>query len=941
LRKIALFILISTSLLASLQKVSVQLEWKHQFEFAGFYAAIERGYYKSIGLDVELREYEDGIDISDEVIKKKATFGVSSSSLILDKLRDKPVILLASYFKQNALALAVKPEITTVSGLKNKKIMAVPYEIEHTSIGVLLKEGKLNKEDYTLVPHDFNIEKFKRGEVDAMSIFISNQPYFLNKEGVKYNILNPSDLGIYSYDLELFTCKEFAMENSEIVEKFTQATNRGWEYAFKHKEEIVDIIYEKYSKKKSKESLMYEAQKTEKLFKTNIFKIGAVVPELIKLNAQMYANLGLVKKNYDITNLLSSYIFNNLKPEEPSKIDGIEKSINNIANLSDKDREYLKNKKVITACIDPKWMPFESFKDDKHIGLTADYFEIFQKNISTPIKTIKTDSWMQSVQYAKERKCDILSFVMQTDERKEYLNFTSAYFSTHLVIATKPSVPFIADLSTLKDKEVGIPIGYASKDILKKRYPQLNIVDVADMRDGLQKVSKGELFGFIGTLATIGYMFQTEFTGELKIAGKFDEILDQGIGVRSDDLQLLEILEKAVISVSEDEKQNILNKWIAVNYENGIDYTLAWQILFVALVIILAGLYWNAKLSLLNKELRNARVKAEEATQIKSNFLANMSHEIRTPMNSIVSMAYLLKKKAATSQELNYIKIIESASNNLLGLLNDILDLSKIEAKKLHIYKTDFNLIEVLDNVNNLIKIKAYEKGLSFEIIYDKTAHMNICGDSLRLTQILTNLTSNAVKFTNSGYVKIVIEKQQNDIFRFSVIDTGIGLSNEQQEKLFCAFTQADESITRKYGGTGLGLAICKELVELMNGKIWIESTLNKGSSFIFEVELQESSIDFDMPITNSIEILDKNDTQDKIAITKEKIEILFSKLNTAVASRRPNMCEPLIDEIDKYLLEKHDDELFKKVKKLVQKYKFNEAKELLNARQANNTYSR
>ena len=933
MKKLLFILLFSTSLFASPQKVSVQLEWKHQFEFAGFYAAIERGYYKSIGLEVELREYEDGIDISGEVISKKATFGVSSSSLILDKLRDKPVILLASYFKQNALALAVKPEITNVAQLKNKKIMAVPYEIEHTSIGVLLKEAKLNRSDYTLVPHDFDIEKFKKGEVDAVSIFISNQPYFLDRDSVKYNILNPSDFGIYSYDLELFTSKELTKENPDMVEKFIVATNRGWEYAFKHKEEIIDIIYNKYSKKKSKESLLYEAHKTEKLFKTNIFKIGAVVPELIKLNAQMYTTLGLVNIDFDIKNLLSSYIFNNTEPENSLSVEKFVKSTKNIANLNEKEREYLRDKKVITACIDPNWMPFEGFKDKKHIGLTADYFKIFQKNISTPIKIVKTDSWLQSIEYAKERKCDILSFVMQTDERRKYLNFTSPYFSTHLVIATRPDVPFIADLNTLKGKKIGIPTGYASKDILTKRYPFLNIVDVTDIKDGLQKVCDGKLFGFIGTLATVGYMFQTEFTGELKIAGKFDETWDQGIGVRSDDLQLLEILEKAVLSVSDDEKQNILNKWIAINYENGTNYTLVSQILFISIVIILAALYWSTKLSLLNKELKEARLKAEEATQIKSNFLANMSHEIRTPLNSIVSMAYLLKKKVTTPLELNYIKVIESASSNLLILLNDILDLSKIEAKRLKINRADFNLVEILDNINNLIKIKADEKGLLFEIVYEKDDSINLYGDSLRLSQILMNLISNAVKFTNSGYIKVIIEKKENNIFRFSVIDTGIGLSEGQKEKLFSAFTQADESITRRYGGTGLGLAVCRELVELMNGKIWVESIFGEGSKFIFEVELEKAKSTLSKNVIQNRQISTKEQPQNRIKISDEDRDTLFLKLESAIASRRPTICEPILVEFEKYRLNSKDELLFQKVKRLVLKYKFNEAKELLNER--------
>ena len=931
--KIFFILLFSTVLSASLQKVSVQLEWKHQFEFAGFYAAIENGYYKEIGLEVELREYEDGINISDEVIQKKATFGVSSSSLILDKLQNKPVVLIASYFKQNALAFAVKPEITSISQLKNKKIMAMPYEIDHTSLGVMLREANLKKEDYKLLTHEFNIEKFKKGEVDAMSIFITNQTYFFDKEGVRYNVLNPADSGIYSYDLELFTSKDLAMQNPDMVDKFVKATNRGWEYAFGHKKEIVDIIYEKYTKAKSKESLLYEAQKTEQLFKTSIFKIGAIVPELIKLNAQMYTNLGLVKSGFDITNLISSYVFENLRSKNYTAGEKESANIRNIANLTQEEKEYLKNKKKITACIDPDWMPLEGFKDGVHVGISAEYMDIFRNNLGISIDVINTKSWEESIEFAKERKCDILTLAMQTKERSRYLNFTEPYLKTPVVLVTKPNVQFIADFNNIKGKKLGVPAGYSFAEILKERYKNLDLVYVKSDKDGLDKVKRGEIFGYVGTLASVGYLFQTDFTGELKIAGKFDETWELGVGVRNDDLTLLGIFQKAIWSIDDDTKQNIFNKWVAISYENGIDYALTWKIFMISLIIIFAALFWNRKLILLNKELENARAKAEEATQIKSNFLANMSHEIRTPMNSVLSMTYLLKKKIDSQPQLHYIQIIESASNNLLTLLNDILDLSKIEAKKLEINKVNFNLIEVLDSINNLIKIKADEKGLAFEIIYDKSDSPYVYGDNLRLTQILMNLASNAVKFTNSGYIKIYIDKISSDMFRFSVCDTGIGLNEEQKEKLFDSFTQADDSITRKYGGTGLGLAICKELVSLMNGTIWVESTPGEGSRFIFEIELQESRAALNKNVQNNVKNELKEPQESRIKISKEHQESLFSKLEAAVASRRPNLCEPILLEIQKYDLDEESRELFEQVKKLIKKYKFNEAKEILNAR--------
>jgi len=924
-------LLFSTPLLASLQKVSIQLEWKHQFQFAGYYVAKEKGYYKNVGLDVEIKEFEDNIDIVSDVLNNNSTFGVSSSSIILHKLQNKPLILVASYFKQNALVLATKPEINSITDLKNKKIMLNSKQLETTSIGAMLQYNNLQKNDYIHVQHNYKIDKFVNGEVDAVSIFISNQLYLLDKLNVKYNILNPSTYGVYSFDGELFTSKDTATNSTEMVDAFAKATNKGWEYAFKHKKEVVDLIYTKYSTKKTKDALLYEAKKIQQLFNTNIFKIGAIVPALTKLNAQMYLNLGLVDKNINISESLSDYFLQNIKLQQQLK----EKNIHvaNIGtNLSTIEKEYLKQKKQITACIDPSWMPFESFKDGKHIGLTNDYFKKFQEKINTPIKVIQTKTWIESIESAKKRECDIMSLVMETEERKSYLNFTTPYLNIPLVLATKLDVPFITDFNSLEAKVIGIPKGYAFNEILRKRYPKLIILDVKNTKEGLQKVSDGQIFGYIGTLASVGYLFQKEFTGELKIAGKFDEKWELGLGVRNDDPILLSIFEKVINDISETDKQDILNRWIAIKYEKGIDYSLVWQILFISILIIVGTIYWNRRLSLLNTELENARIKAEEATLTKSNFLSNMSHEIRTPLNAIVNMAYILKRKTADKTQLHHIEVIEKASNSLITILNTILDLSKIEANKLELSKVNFNLTELLDNVNNIVKLKAEEKGLTFSIIYDEIDSTTLYGDDLKLTQILINLTSNAVKFTDSGYVKLFVKKISTNRFRFSINDTGIGITKKQIDKLFSPFTQADSSITRKYGGTGLGLSLTKELVELMNGKIWVESVVGAGSRFIFEIEFEGSSAILSKK-TTALPKSSKKEKIDKKILSNEEKDDIFSRLVGAVSSRRPNICEEVILEIETYTLSEEDQELFDKVKKVVNQYKFNEAKELLNAK--------
>jgi signal transduction histidine kinase/DNA-binding response OmpR family regulator len=271
-----------------------------------------------------------------------------------------------------------------------------------------------------------------------------------------------------------------------------------------------------------------------------------------------------------------------------------------------------------------------------------------------------------------------------------------------------------------------------------------------------------------------------------------------------------------------------------------------------------------------------ARFEAEAASRSKSEFLANMSHEIRTPMNAIIGMTAIAKNSAEQDRRDYCLEKIEEASTHLLGVINDILDMSKIEANKLELSFEEFNFEKMLQKVVNVINFRVEEKQQDFSVYIDKRIPVNLIGDDQRIAQVITNLLSNAVKFTpESGAVRLdarlLSEEDGVCTMRIAVKDTGIGISEEQRVRLFSSFQQAESNTARRFGGTGLGLAISKRIIEMMNGEIWVTSEPGKGAEFVFTVRMQRGAAEQQRTISD----LGVNRKNLRVLAVDDAVEIL------------------------------------------------------------------
>ena len=842
-----LFIIISSTLFSNdeLKKVSIQFMWHDQFEFAGFYVAKEKGFYKDLNLDVEFKKFSIDTNITNKVINQEATFGTGSSSLIIDKSKGKDIVLLGSIFQSSPLILLglKRPDLVSIKDIKNKNIMLTADQQRFATLQSMLISRNVQLEDVNILKHTFDIEDLINKKTDLMLAYTTNEPYILKERGYEGKIFHPKDYGFDFYEELIFTSKEFANKNPKIVEDFYKATIKGWEYAFKNIDEVSNLVYKKYNpQNKSLKSLIYEADEMKKLVYSEDGRIGLITKEKLKLIEYSYRILGLINNKIDFDEL----IYSNKRKEQPL--------------LTIQERQYLDINKFVTMCIDPNWMPIEKNDRGKHVGISADYIKILEKRLKTPIKMIPTETWTQSLTYAQQRKCDIISLIMETPKRKKILNFSKPVFEMPLVVATGLDVPFIDNMNQLENKDIGIVKDYAISKLLKLKYPNINFIEVENISEGLSRVKKEKLYGFIDTLITIGHQIQNDYIGQLKITGRFKESINLSIATRNDRPILNSIFNKAIKTIGQEEKQNILKEWVSINYEKRVDYTFLYTVFAILFTVILTLgiIYRQYILNQANKQL-NKKVKEEIdknnqqhkvlTQQTKKvamgEMLENIAHQWRQPLSiiSVAATGIKMKKEFNILTDEELLDSIDSINQSAQFLSKTIDDFRDFYTEDKH--TNEFFIDETIEKALKLFGIQFNNFNISLLKNIEKVKINTLENELIQVLINLLNNSKDALENIEDEKLISINCYQENHYLILELSDSAGGIPIEILDKIFEPyFTTKHQS-----QGTGIGLYMCEQIItkhmsgiiEVNNHTFKHKNKIYKGAQFTIKLPLLTS----------------------------------------------------------------------------------------------------
>ncbi len=585
----------------ALEKVRIQLRWSHQFQFAGYYAAIEKGFYADEGLEVSLLERNAHEDVADLVTRGEAEYGVGEAGLVLSRYSGKPVVLLAQIFQHSPLVLIARQDSGIISPYEmiGKRVMFDASGEEDSSLVATFMETLGSLDPIERAPPSGNLDAFVNGEVDVFSAYLSNEPYRLREMGIDINIIRPQSYGIDLYGDNLFTSEEEIRLHPSRVDAMIRATVKGWRYALENQDEIIRLIRKKYNPALSKRSLEYEARTLEKLILSDLIDIGHIDPGHWRYITRVYERLGLLDS-----------------PELPRGFIYRERSTPLIL-MTLEEKEWLSRHRVLRVAANPDWAPLEFYDEQGRFqGLAADYLRAIEKLLDIHFEI---QSEISSQDEAMERLAngdiDMFAGLAKNGRPSKELLFTRHYFEMPAVVFTNRKGNYIHDLEDLAGKKITVVDGYAVHAWLTEQYPDLSLIPVADLTHALERVNSGEADFFIGGAYTTSHEIQRLGFQDIRVAGEIPFSYRMAFAVRKDAPQLAGLLDKALNTLHAHERERIKGRWINTSLDPGValDRVIHWFILLSSgfLLLLTIILWWVSRL---RREVRKRRASEQALT---------------------------------------------------------------------------------------------------------------------------------------------------------------------------------------------------------------------------------------------------------------------------------------------------------------------------------------
>ncbi|ADR32810.1 histidine kinase [Sulfuricurvum kujiense DSM 16994] len=836
MKKLFLFLLIFTVSLWGVEKVTLQLPWLHQFQFAGYYVAKEKGYFSDEGLDVTILDANKKEASLKSVLDGRAQYGVGHSSLIVNYINGAPIVLMAAAYQSSPMILLTRKDanITGPKDLKNKRVMLTDDMVQWAEIQAMLRSIGMSTKDLIVQPHSYDSMSLSRRETDAMVAYVSNEPFILKQAGLETYAIDPKNYGFNYYSDILFTSKEETVRHPERVEAFYNASIQGWLWAFDHIEETAALIYRKYNPQhKSLEALIYEGKVLKELaFRPNT-PFGTIDQSRLELIAQGYRLMGAVKA---------------IPPFEPLlyKHDKL--------HLSDQEKEWLKMHPVIRVGVDHNWPPIESVDEKgRYTGISASYLHFLEKRLGVRFDVdYSRPLWSDSIRAVNNKELDMLSCAAIADNRNDKLRFSRPYLKQTVVIVTNSNVGYVNDLNDLNGKKVAVVRSYASEEYLRTYYPKIIPVLADSSLEALKKVASGEAYACIEGLSVVSYLIERHNLKNIKVVGETPFRYELAFAFRKDWGIMASISDKVLASVTPAEYEEIHGHWLEMKHDEPVNYRLVWGIAgFMALLFFLVA-YKNHRLDVLVRqrtgelETFNQRLQDEVDKAVEKNrkqekllmqqakmaeigsMLESIAHQWRQPLNILGLSMTRLNLSCALSGKSESAKVIEIAEAQIEYMsqtIDDFRNFFKQDRSQIPV-----NIAAMVNDVEALLGPLLVRKKITVKHEIDPLIEVLVYPNELK--QVIINLVNNAREAIEQrrGNERIIYIRCENDkrYCTISIEDTGGGIDASIIDKIF------DPYFTTKFEsqGTGIGLYMAKMIIEKhFLGKLSVYNT-SKGACF-------------------------------------------------------------------------------------------------------------